>query len=88
MPKSEKSNKQIEYESALVYIHQKGFDIETTLKRGKPDMIEYVILKDGKKFVDSKGKDRVSLIPFNSDMLKVIADKVINLYTYLKSKEQ
>ena len=89
MKTSEKSNKQVEYESALSYINSKGFDIETDLKRSKPnDLVVITVMKDGKKFVDTKGNDRVKIIPFDTGFLKVVADTVINLYLYLKSKEE
>ena len=52
--KVEKSQKHVEYESALSYINSKGFDVETTMKRAKPkDQILITIMKDGEKFVDS-----------------------------------
>ena len=89
MKKIEKSNKQVEYESALSYINSKGFDIETVLKREKPnDMVEISIMKNGKKFIDSLGNDRVKRIPFNADLCKRVSETVIYLYLYLKSKEE
>jgi len=88
MQKSEKLNKQMKYQSALYYINSKGFDIETILKRGKPEMVELTVMKDGSKFIDSKGNDRVKKFPFESTILSVVADSVIKLSIYLKSKEQ
>lgn len=85
----EKSQKQVEYESALSYINSKGFDVETTLKRAKPkDQVLITIMKDGEKFVDSQGRDRVKVIELDVDLCKRVAETVINLYLYLKSKEQ
>lgn len=85
----EKSQKQVEYESALSYINSKGFDVETTLKRAKPkDQVLITIMKDGEKFVDSQGRDRVKIIDLDVDLCKRVAETVINLYLYLKSKEQ
>ena len=84
----EKSQKQVEYESALSYINSKGFDVETTIKRAKPkDQVLITIMKDGDKFVDSQGKDRVKVIDLDVDLCKRVAETVINLYLYLKSKE-
>jgi len=87
--KIEKSQKQVEYESALSYINSKGFDVETTMKRAKPkDQVLITIMKDGEKFVDSQGRDRVKVIDLDVDLCKRVAETVINLYLYLKSKEQ
>lgn len=84
----EKSQKQVEYESALSYINSKGFDVETTMKRAKPkDQVLITIMKDGEKFVDSQGRDRVKVIDLDVDLCKRVAETVINLYLYLKSKE-
>jgi hypothetical protein len=88
-PVVEKSQKQVEYESALSYINSKGFDVETSLKKAKPkDNVEITIMKDGKKFIDSQGRDRVKIVPIDTDLLKKVAETVINLYIYLKSKEK
>lgn len=85
----EKSQKQVEYESALSYIHSKGFDVETTLKRAKPkDQVVITIMRNGEKFIDGKGNDRVKIIDLDVDLCKRVAETVINLYLYLKSKEQ
>lgn len=85
----EKSQKQVEYESALSYINSKGFDVETTIKRANPkDQVLITIMKDGEKFVDSQGRDRVKIIDLDIDLCKKVAETVINLYLYLKSKEQ
>lgn len=84
----EKSQKQVEYESALSYIHSKGFDVETTLKRAKPkDQVVITIMRNGEKFIDGKGNDRVKIIDLDVDLCKRVAETVINLYLYLKSKE-
>lgn len=84
----EKSQKQVEYESALSYIHSKGFDVETTMKRAKPkDQVVITIMRNGEKFIDGKGNDRVKIIDLDVDLCKRVAETVINLYLYLKSKE-
>lgn len=84
----EKSQKQVEYESALSYINSKGFDVEATMKKAKPkDQVLITIMKDGEKFVDSQGRDRVKIIDLDVDLCKRVAETVINLYLYLKSKE-
>lgn len=89
MKKSEKSSLQVDYESALSYINTKGYDIETTLKRAKPtDMVEITIMKNGVKYVDKSGNDRVKRIPLDTDLCKKVASEVINLFTFLKSREQ
>jgi hypothetical protein len=88
MQKLEKSIKQVDYESALSYINAKGYDIETNLKRAKPtDMVEITILKNGVKYVDKAGNDRVKRIPLGTDLCNKVADEVVKLFTFLKSKE-
>lgn len=85
---TDKSQKQVEYESALSYINSKGFDVEVTTKRAKTkDQVLITIMKDGEKFVDSQGRDRVKIIELDVDLCKRVAETVINLYLYLKSKE-
>lgn len=85
----EKSQKQVEYESALSYINSKGFDIETNIKKGASgDIAQITVLRNEVKFIDSLGKDRVKIIPLDKDLCKKIAETVINLYIYLKSKEK
>ena len=86
MKKSEKSPLQLDYESALSFINSKGFDVETNLIRGNPQMVHITVMKDNAKFLDSKGVDRVKIIPFDKDFLKKVAESVINLAIFLKSK--
>jgi len=85
----EKSQKQVQYESALSYIHSKGFDVETNIVNGKGrGNAEITILRNGTKFYDSLGRDRVKIVSVVVDFVKKVAETVINLYIYLKSKEK
>lgn len=87
--KLEKSQKQLEYESALSYINSKGFDIETNIKKEiNKDIAEIIVLRNGNRFFDSLGRDRVKKVDLDLNLCKNIAETVINLYIYLKSKEK